>query len=71
MIARENSTKKLPAVCPACESVLNSINYTMWGTKKFDLISRAYVEDESLGSSDLEFSCPNCSVKLDPEGVIF
>lgn len=57
--------------CPECGAVLNEIEYKMWGSKKFDPRSGFYHEDESLGKSDIEFSCPKCSVELDPQGLLF
>jgi len=57
--------------CWACGAVLNKVAYTMWGSKKFDSRSGDYVEDDELGSSDIEVSCPSCSAKLDPEGILF
>ena len=50
---------------------MNDIEYKMWGSKKFDSQSGFYHEDESLGKSDIEFSCPKCSAELDPEGLLF
>ena len=57
--------------CPACGATLNNIDYKMWGSKRFDQDTGSYFEDETLGISDMEFTCPTCSAKLDPEGVIF
>lgn len=39
-------------------------------TKKYDSETNSYIEDEALGNSDMEFYCPNCSGKLDPEGIV-
>jgi hypothetical protein len=58
-----------PVNCSACGSVLTTVNYTIWGTKRFNPETKSYEEDDSLGNCDMEFSCPNCSRKLDPEGV--
>ena len=57
--------------CSACHTILEKIDYKIWGTKIFDPSSGSYLEDESLGSSDIEYTCPNCSAKLDPEGLIY
>jgi hypothetical protein len=59
--------KAHPATCTGCGSVLTKIDYTIWGTKRFDPTTRSYEEDESLGNCDMEYSCPNCSGKLNPE----
>jgi hypothetical protein len=37
------------------------------GAKKFNRETGDYDEDESLENTDMQFSCPRCSVKLDPE----
>jgi hypothetical protein len=60
-----------PLKCEDCGAVLKKVNYTMWGTKKFDPTRGNYVEDESLGESDLEFTCPSCSAKLEPDEKLF
>jgi hypothetical protein len=57
--------------CSECHLELGKIDYKTWGTKLFDPLTGSYLEDESLGASDIEFSCPNCTAKLDPEGLIF
>jgi hypothetical protein len=62
--------RQAPA-CLSCGIILKSVSYTIWGTKKFDPDSGSYLEDESLGNSDMEVSCPNCSTKLDAEGILF
>jgi hypothetical protein len=59
------------SACQGCGIILKSVSYTVWGTKKFDPESGSYLEDESLGNSDMELSCPNCSMKLDAEGILF
>jgi predicted RNA-binding Zn-ribbon protein involved in translation (DUF1610 family) len=64
-------TTSSPPTCASCNSPLRTISYTMWGTKRFDPKSRDYVEDDSPGNGDIEFKCPNCSAKIDPEGIIF
>jgi predicted RNA-binding Zn-ribbon protein involved in translation (DUF1610 family) len=63
--------KKKPPTCTDCGQKLNTISYMMWGTKRFDSKTNSYTENESLGNTDMEFTCPNCSAKIDPEGVIF
>ena len=60
-----------PLKCEDCGTALNKVHYTMWGTKKFDPTRGDYVEDESLGESDLDFTCPNCSAKLEPDEKLF
>jgi hypothetical protein len=59
------------SACPTCGVILKTLKYTIWGTKKFDPDSGSYLEDDSLGNSDMEVSCPNCSAKLDAEGLQF
>lgn len=61
--------KKKPLRCSECKAALEKIDYQIWGTKKFNSETGSYDEDENLGSSDMQFSCPRCSVKLDPELV--
>ncbi len=63
--------KKLSSKCPECGAILQEIDYKTWGRYRFDPISGSYQEDESLGHSDIEFSCPKCDAKLDPEGLLF
>jgi DNA-directed RNA polymerase subunit RPC12/RpoP len=62
--------KKAPISCPDCNSVLTTVSYQIWGTKRFDDKTGGYQEDESLGNTDMEFACPNCSAKLEPESVL-
>jgi hypothetical protein len=62
--------KKAPLTCPDCNAALKTVSYQIWGTKKFDAKTGSYQEDESLGNTDMQFSCPNCSAKLDPEPII-
>gem|GEM_PF-5521538 len=62
--------KKAPISCPDCNTVLNTVSYQIWGTKRFDERTGGYKEDESLGSTDMVFTCPNCSTKLEPESVL-
>jgi len=64
-----NETKP-PLTCTGCNTVLQTISYTMWGTKRFDASIGSYLEDDSPGNSDLEFSCPKCSAELDAEAII-
>ena len=65
--SRNSSASK----CPECGALLNEVDYKSWGTYKFDPQSGSYSEDQSLGKSDIEFSCPKCEAKLDPEGLLF
>lgn len=62
--------KKKPLRCSECKAALEKIDYQIWGTKKFNPETGNYDEDQNLGSSDMQFSCPRCSVKLDPELVL-
>jgi transcription initiation factor IIE alpha subunit len=57
--------------CLDCGSTLTKVDYKVWGTKRFDATRDSYVEDESLGSTDMEFTCPNCSAKLEPDERLF
>jgi hypothetical protein len=50
--------------------VLKVVTYQMWGTKRFNAETGDYDEDDSPGNTDLEFSCPKCSAKLDAEAII-
>ena len=61
---------KAPLVCPDCGSTLKTIDYQIWGTQRFNPERGRYVEDDSLGNTDMEFRCPNCSAKLDPDAII-
>jgi DNA-directed RNA polymerase subunit RPC12/RpoP len=63
--------KKAPISCPDCNHVLKKVNYQIWGTKRFAEKSGQYEEDESLGETDMVFTCPNCSVKLEPDVLGF
>ena len=38
---------------------------------RFHPEDNAYVNDDSPGNADIEYSCANCSAKVDPEGIIF
>lgn len=59
-----------PASCSDCGTELKTVNYTIWGTKRYSVKSKSYVEDDSPGNTDMEFTCPNCSAKLDPDGLM-
>lgn len=61
---------KAPLTCTGCDALLKTVDYKIWGTKRFDPKTGSYKEDDSLGNTDMEFSCPNCSAKLDPEAII-
>jgi hypothetical protein len=56
--------------CPNCEATMKTVDYKIWGTKRFDAKSGIYSEDDGIGSSDMEFSCPNCSERIKDEQVI-
>jgi predicted RNA-binding Zn-ribbon protein involved in translation (DUF1610 family) len=64
------SEKKVPPTCADCNAVLKVVTYQMWGTKRFNAETGDYDEDDSPGNTDLEFSCPKCSAKLDAEAII-
>ena len=68
---KQDKKQKQPPNCAGCKAPLKSISYTIWGTKRFDPKTNSYIEDESMGNTDMEFTCPNCSTKVDPEGIIF
>lgn len=68
---KEGAQALQASACPSCGIILKSLSYTIWGTKKFDSNSGSYLEDESMGNSDMEVSCPNCSGKLNAEGLLF
>lgn len=38
---------------------------------RFDPERKAYIDDDSPGNADIEYSCPKCSAKIDPEGILF
>ena len=56
--------------CPDCSKKLETIDYKMWGTKRFDPKTGSYEEDERLGNCDLIFTCPHCEAELDPDKVL-
>lgn len=60
-----------PPTCPDCGKRMLTVSYTIWGTKRFDRRTNEYREDESVGNTDMEFRCPKCSAKLDPERLGF
>jgi hypothetical protein len=66
----ESTMNKTVLKCPDCNALLQTVSYQIWGTKRFDVKTGAYNEDDSPGSSDMEFCCPKCSAKLDPEAII-
>jgi hypothetical protein len=65
-----SAMKKEPITCPDCNKVLKTVSYQIWGTKRFDGKTGDYKEDESLGNTDMEFTCPSCSAKLEPESIL-
>jgi hypothetical protein len=67
----ENHASSSPPKCAGCQSPLTTINYTAWATMRFDPKQKSYFEDDSPGNADVELSCPNCSAKIDPEGILF
>jgi len=68
---KHNNKDKEPPPCAGCNVPLKTISYTIWGTKRFNPKTKSYEEDDSPGNTDMEFTCPKCSAKVDPEGVIF
>lgn len=56
--------------CPECREELQTIDYKMWGTKRFNPATGSYEEDERPGSCDLVFTCPHCEAELDPDVVL-
>lgn len=68
---KRNSDFRNPSLCPDCGKPMLTITYTIWGTKRFDPQTSSYREDDSPGNTDMEFTCPNCSARIDPEGIIF
>ncbi len=56
--------------CPDCGAPLEKVDYTIWGTKRWDGERGRFEEDESPGETDMEFRCPKCSAKIEPEAVI-
>lgn len=69
--AIQNPLVKEAAICPSCGAKLATLDYKIWGTKRYVPATGFYEEDDGLGKTDIEFSCPHCSVKLDPEGLVF
>jgi hypothetical protein len=67
-IARSKKANVL--TCTGCNTVLKTVTYTMWGTKRWDAKAGFYEEDDSPGNTDIEFSCPKCSAELDAEAII-
>ena len=61
--------QKVPS-CPECHEELQSVDYKMWGTKRFNAVTGSYNEDESPGNCDLIFTCPHCEAELDSEMVV-
>jgi hypothetical protein len=55
--------------CPDCGAPLEKVDYTIWGTKRWDAERGRFDEDETLGNTDMEFRCPNCSAKLEPDVI--
>jgi hypothetical protein len=56
--------------CPGCQKQIATVDYKMWGTKRFAPKTGAYEEDESPGNCDLVFTCPHCDATLDPDLVL-
>lgn len=62
--------EKAPMTCPECNTALTSIDYELWGKKKFNPETGNYEEDRAWGSSEGRLSCPACSATLDPVPAI-
>lgn len=60
-----------PPRCSGCNEPLKTIEYRSWGTMRFDAERKVYADDDSPGNADIEYSCPKCSAKVDPEGILF
>ncbi len=45
---------------------MTTIDYKVWGTKRFNAVTGNYDEEDSMGNADMEFSCPKCAAKLEP-----
>jgi hypothetical protein len=56
--------------CPECHKELQTIEYKMWGTKRFNPAMGSYDEDESPGNGDLIFTCPHCEAEIDSDAVL-
>lgn len=67
----ETAADQDPPACSSCDATLKMVSYTIWGTKRFDSTTNSYQEDDSPGNTDMEFTCPSCSAKIDPEAIIF
>ena len=62
-LVREEGLRMSDNKCPDCEKELECVVYTKWGQKVWN--GTAWEEDEYYG--EVEFRCPECSAKLDPE----
>lgn len=66
-----SKAKAAPPKCSGCNAPLKTIDYRSWGMMRFDPERKVYVDDDSPGNSDIEYSCPKCSAKIDAEGILF
>jgi len=66
----KDAIEKAPMICPDCNAALTSINYELWGKKKFNPMTGNYEDDRAWGSSEMQLSCPACSATLDPDPAI-
>lgn len=65
-----NSIAKRPLICAECNAILLTINYEIWGIKKFNSETCNYIDDKTWGSTEMHLSCPVCSATLDPDPAI-
>lgn len=63
--------KHAPITCESCGESLTTIDYKVWGTKRFNPATGNYDEDDTMGNADMEFACPKCSGKLEPVEAMF
>jgi len=50
--------KHTPITCDSCGGSLTTIDYKVWGTKRFNPTTGSYDEDDSMGNADMEFLLP-------------
>jgi len=66
-----DAMKHTPLTCETCGESLTTIDYKVWGSKRFNPMTGNYDEDDTMGNADMEFSCPKCSAKLEPVEAMF
>src|SRR5689334_6271536 len=47
--------KHAPITCESCGESLTTIDYKVWGTKRFNPTTGNYDEDDTMGNADVEF----------------